>query len=150
MTVKEYAKSIGLSPQAVYKKLNRSGIELKTLKDSNTGHLTQSGIAILDGIFQPVVNQESTETQPVDNQVTELKVRLKVQEKQIEMLETQVAMLTDERDNLRKELERSQALQAAALAKIPTPAPALPAPAATQKGIIKRMVDRLRGKDRNV
>ena len=59
MTISEYARSRGVTPQAVYKRLSTKGIKVDGLRNRDKT-LTQSGIATLD---------ETLNLQPVDNQV---------------------------------------------------------------------------------
>ena len=152
MTVKEFSALVGVSHQAIYKKLKGRGVALESLKDKATGQLTADGEALLRSIYniQEQVDEQSETTaeeaarverkaappaDPADqkeetwlrNQVAELTAEVERLRNQVATLEEKEKALTDERDFLRISLERSQQLQALTASKIPNPAPALPA-----------------------
>ena len=110
MTLKEYAATIGVSVQAVYKRVKANGLNLDQLRDKETGQLTEEGLKEVDKIF----NLDSTKVESVEQLKTE-----------VEKLKTQVDMLTAERDRLLEERDRLLVLQLETLRKIPA---ALPAP----------------------
>ena len=110
MTLKEFAASVGVSVQAVYKRLKANGLNLDQLRDKGTGHFTDEGLKEVERIF----SQNSTKSTEVDKLKTE-----------VERLKTQVEMLTDERAHLLEENHALLVLQQETLRKIPA---ALPAP----------------------
>lgn len=110
MTLKEFAASVGVSVQAVYKRLKANGLNLDQLRDKETGHFTDEGLKAVEKIF----SQNSTKSTEVDKLKTE-----------VERLKTQVEMLTNERDHLREENRALLVLQQETLRRIPA---ALPAP----------------------
>lgn len=135
MTIKEVAQLTGLSHQAIYKKIKAKGMKLEELKDKATGQFTPEGEAAIRGLF----NITDTEETPVATELTTEVERLRnLVEKQGE----QIKALTDERDFLRLTLERSQHLEAAALAKLPSAPPALPA---GEKHGLRNWLQRIRG-----
>lgn len=149
MTVKEFAELVGISHQAIYKKLKGRGVALESLKDKETGQLTEEGETLLRRIYniqeqgdeqRETTAEEAAEVEreaapPAPKQVEkELRNQVAELQKEVERLRNQVATLeekqealTDERDFLRISLERSQQLQALTASKIPNPAPGLPA-----------------------
>lgn len=149
MTVKEFAALAGVSHQAIYKKLKGRGVALDKLKDKETGQLTAEGETLLRSIFhiqeqgdeqretgvEEAVEVErgtappapETNTNELRNQVEKLTAEVEKLRNQVATLEEKEKTLTEERDFLRVSLERSQQLQAITAAKIPNPAPALPA-----------------------
>lgn len=135
MTIKEVAQLTGLSHQAIYKKIKAKGLKLEELKDKATGQFTPEGEAAIRGLF----GITGTEETPVATELTTEVERLRnLVEKQGE----QIKALTDERDFLRLTLERSQHLEAAALAKLPSAPPALPA---GEKHGLRNWLQRIRG-----
>ena len=148
MTVKEFSALVGVSHQAIYKKLKGRGVALDSLKDKETGQLTADGEALLRAIYnlkgqeerqqeapEEPRNEEAGAAPPADqegetelrNQVARLQGEVERLRNQVATLEEKEAALTEERDFLRISLERSQQLQALTASKIPNPAPALPA-----------------------
>ena len=148
MTIKGFAALVGVSHQAIYKKLKGRGIALESLKDKETGQLTAEGESLLRSIYhiqgpgneqretvlEEAAGEERQAAPPVSesksnelrNQVEMLTVEVEKLRNQVEALEEKNSALIGERDFLRASLERSQQLQAMTAAKIPNPAPALP------------------------
>lgn len=148
MTVKEFSEIVGVSHQAIYKKLKGRGVALDAIKDKETGQLTQEGETLLREIYniqEPREERQEHEEEPAEveretpppaqkevakelrNQVAELQKEVERLRNQVATLEEKEKALTEERDFLRISLERSQQLQALTASKIPNPAPALPA-----------------------
>lgn len=148
MTVKEFSALVGVSHQAIYKKLKGRGVALESLKDKETGQLTADGEALLRAIYnlkgqeerqqeapEEPQNEEAGAAPPADqegenglrNQVARLQGEVERLRNQVATLEEKEKALAEERDFLRISLERSQQLQALTASKIPNPAPALPA-----------------------
>lgn len=141
MTISEYARSRGVTPQAVYKRLSTKGIKVDGLRNRDKT-LTQSGIATLDETLnlQPVdnqvdnraINQVVNVDNPVDNQqsvtmmterVTELERNLSEAEHRADLAEQKAAAAEQraaaaesERDYLREQLSAS--IKATALASM--------------------------------
>ena len=138
MTIKEVAQLTGLSHQAIYKKIKAKGLKLEELKDKATGQFTPEGEAAIRGLF----NISGTEETPVATEVEKLTTEVERLRNLVEKQGEQIKALTDERDFLRLTLERSQHLEAAALAKLPSPPPALPA---GEKHGLRNWLQRIRG-----
>ena len=141
MTISEYARSRGVTPQAVYKRLSTKGIKVDGLRNRDKT-LTQRGIETLDEVLhlQPVDNQVDNQTinqvvnvdNQVDNQqsvtmmterVTELERNLSEAEHRAELAEQKAAAAEQraaaaesERDYLREQLSAS--IKATALASM--------------------------------
>lgn len=156
MTVKEFSEIVGVSHQAIYKKLKGRGVALDAIKDKETGQLTQEGETLLREIYNIQEPREERQEQqeeaaevereaapPADqpeekelrNQVAELQKEVERLRNQVATLEEREKALTEERDFLRISLDRAQQLQALTLSKIPNPAPALPAGGSHPRGL---------------
>ena len=156
MTVKEFSEIVGVSHQAIYKKLKGRGVALDAIKDKETGQLTQEGETLLREIYniqEPQEERQEHEEEPAEveretappaqkevakelrNQVAELQKEVERLRNQVATLEDKEKALTEERDFLRISLERSQQLQALTASKIPNPAPALPAGRSHPRGL---------------
>ena len=109
MTLKEYAASIGVSVQAVYKRLKANGLNLDALRDKETGHLTDEGLKEVEKLF----NLDSTKSEDL---------RLKME---VERLKALVETITAERDRLLEERDKLLMIQMETIRRIPQ---ALPAP----------------------
>ena len=101
MTIKEFAKEKGVSLQAVYQKIKSSGLDLKSIKDSETGELTADGLKELDKLF--IKNNDIQ-----FNGLTALKVELAALKQENDHLRDQVDDLKGQRDGWK---EQAQALQ---------------------------------------
>lgn len=157
MTVKEFSEIVGVSHQAIYKKLKGRGVALDAIKDKETGQLTQEGETLLREIYniqeQRTNSEEQQEEEPAEverespppaqkevakglrNQVAELQKEVERLRNQVATLEDKEKALTEERDFLRVTLDRAQQLQALTASKIPNPAPALPAGRSHPRGL---------------
>lgn len=116
MTINEVAQRFGVSHQAVYKRIKANGLKLETLKDKKTGQLTPEGEAAVLDLFP-----QNEAPPPVATEVERLTTEVEKLRNQVESLDNQLKIITEERDFLRTTLEHSQQLQAATLAKLPTP-----------------------------
>lgn len=134
MTIKEVAQRTGLSHQAIYKKIKAKGLKLEELKDKATGQFTAEGEATVRALF----GIDDAEVEVETELTTEVERLRNLVDKQAE----QIKALTDERDFLRLTLERSQHLEAVALAKLPSAPPALPAGG---KHGLRNWLQRIRG-----
>ncbi|MBQ2013316.1 MAG: hypothetical protein II206_11085 [Bacteroidaceae bacterium] len=132
MTISEYARSRGVTPQAVYKRLSTKGIKVDNLRNQDKT-LTPQGIEIIDKAMkiQPVDNQVDNRVDTVDNQVDnqvdnrlqELEKLLLAAEHRAELAEQKAASAEQraaaaesERDYLREQLSAS--IKATALASM--------------------------------
>ena len=92
-TVSQVSKQIGVSPQAVYKKINKTFVnELKDYISNESGKtlIYDEGLKILKDSFKSTnVNQQLKNGSTMDNNTyQELVKQLEVKDKQIERLET--------------------------------------------------------------
>lgn len=79
MTIKEFAEGKGLTPQAVYKAIQRAGCKTKALTDKR-GKLTNRGLTTLERLFD--VGADPDEQQPTEQT-----------EQEIELLKQRIAEL---------------------------------------------------------
>ena len=120
MTVREAAALAGVTPQAIYKRLQSAEKPLDTLRNKDTKQLTADGIAVLAAIYPALAAPDESD---LSAQVTELTKQVTELNNSVIKLTAQVEALTSERDHLRQVLDHEQQLHAALLAKLP----ALPA-----------------------
>lgn len=80
MTVNDAAKQYGISKQMVYRILNKSGEPINTLKDPESGLLTDAGMAILADRY----SKRDTSVNKVDNKL--------IDSLQTELTETKAAL----------------------------------------------------------
>lgn len=145
MTIKEVAQLTGLSHQAIYKKLKARGLKVETLKNKETGQLTEDGERTIRELF----NLSTSAPEPVATEVEKLTTENEKLRNQVANLEKRVEELTGERDFLRRTLDtttealtNAQKLQAATLAKMPL----LPS---GEPGRLRRAWDKIRGRGNN-
>ena len=155
MTVKEFAISKGLTPQAVYQRLKtyceQNGIDYKALKQPGSADFTEEGLRILNALYsqdsksdKEVVKQAVTISADLIDaklEIERLKQTIKKGEAERDALQSRIDQLTEEaakreervreleqeRDFLRLTVSQSNELHAKALAMLQ--------PAQTEKGL---------------
>ena len=70
MTIKEFSKKMGITPQAVYQKMKNSSIDLNSIKDAKTGELTDEGLEILNNLFSKGGASEGKENAALIDKIT--------------------------------------------------------------------------------
>lgn len=156
MTIKELAQELGVSHQAVYKKLTKNGIKLDALKNPRTGEITPDGEKTIRGLFAPqqeteasttkaesqvstgspdVASEVETKLQELNNEVESLRHDLTDARHRAELAEMRATAAEGERDFLRAQLDN--AIKANALASMKRLAP----PEDSQKGLVRRVAD---------
>ena len=149
MNIKEVAQLTGLSHQAIYKKIKANGIVLETLKDKPTGHFTADGEAKIRDLFGISEKTNTPNATELTTKVAELTTEVEKLRNQVAMMQTRVDELTGERDFLRMTLERSQHLEAAAIAKLPTPPKLLPSGNDTHGGGLRGWFQRRKNRHKS-
>ena len=127
MTIKQAAEKYGISVQAIYSRLKKNGIKLETLKDADTGELTDDAMAVLDKLFDKE-NREKREN--FNSTIERLQGDLNRLDKEnanliekIKTLEAANAELKAERERLLTIAQQAQELHKAALERLlPPPA----------------------------
>ena len=131
MTIKALAQELGRSQQAVYKRLTRAGIYLKSLREPGNGTLTAEGERIIRELYAatqeeppaappPPAKADSTclnaEVERLNSEVERLKSRLTEEKHRAELAEAREEAAANERDFLRIQLDN--AIKASALASV--------------------------------
>lgn len=134
MTIKELAKELGRSHQAVYKKLGNAGIDLNALKNPTTGELTTEGEKIVRELYSPkatatealrtevesevekVESKVESEVERLQSELNALQLDLIEAKHKAEVAEIRATAAEDERDYLRSQLDN--AIKASALASV--------------------------------
>lgn len=115
MNIKEFAKSIGISTQAVYQRIKGAGIALDSLKEPGTQDLSEDGKKQLAQLF---AKQQTTN----DGLQKSLQKSLQTEN---EFLKQRCADLEADRDRWQRAAEQAQQLaaqaQALSLARLPAP-----------------------------
>ena len=123
MTIKELAKELGRSHQAVYKKLGNAGIDLNALKNPTTGELTTEGEKIVRDLYSPkatateaLLTEVESEVERLQSELNALQLDLIEAKHKAEVAEIRATAAEDERDYLRSQLD--YAIKASALASV--------------------------------
>lgn len=155
MTVKEFANSKGLTPQAVYQRLKthceQNGIDYKALKQPGSPDLTEDGLQILNALYSQDAKSEketvkqaltiSSDLIAAHIEIERLKQAIEEGQTERDALQSRIDQLTEEaakreervreleqeRDFLRLTVSQSNELHAKALAMLQ--------PAQTEKGL---------------
>lgn len=133
MTIREISTRLNVTQQNVYKRLKSHGIDIKTLKDNETGQLTEDGLQTISKIFG--VDFSGAAPGAAENSTNDSATQLTIEQlrKEVETLTTEVDKLNDknnyltekvemlqsERDSLKQQLLQANQLHLMALQRIP-------------------------------
>jgi len=125
MTVREVAAELGVSVPTLYRRLKAEGIDIKGLRDGDTGALTAEGASIIAALFsgsgddkavrdiiggasQTVAHDTACNDTALQVEAAVLRVRLEAAEAEAGRLRAEVDSLKAERDRLLTLLEGEQ------------------------------------------
>lgn len=119
MTIKQLAKELKVSPQAVYQRLQSRKIDVKTLTHPVTKELTSDGEYVIRQMYSQENNQGSSQaltekqsTQDKDaKELEELRKQVAVLIEKNSSLEKRIEELKEEREAFREGMQTSQRLQ---------------------------------------
>lgn len=126
MTIKDAAEKYGVTKQAIYQRLKKQGIDLDTIKDSETGELTADAEAMLFKLYgtenkpkaqnlNSIIQSLKTENKALTLEVDELK-------KENQRLAERVKELSQDKELLADTLKESQRIQLAMIQqRLPEP-----------------------------
>lgn len=125
MTIKQAAEKYGISVQAIYSRLKKNGIGLESLKDAETGELTNDAMVVFDKLFDKE-NRDKRES--FNSTIERLQGDLNRLDKEnanliekIKTLEAANAELKAERERLLTIAQQAQELHKAALERLLPP-----------------------------
>ena len=128
MTIKQIAKELNVSPQAVYQRLQARKIDVKTLTHPVTKELTSDGEFVIRSMYEQDKKQSLTEKQSRQDDQKELEELRKQVSSLIEKntsLERRIDELIDQRDSYKDAMQTSQRMQEQMLNRfLPEPKPA--------------------------
>ena len=134
MTIKELATKLDVSPQAVYKRLQRENIKPQQLKQGD--QLTPEGVNLIEQLFKQTNNQ-SVELKELREKVDKLTA-------EVETLRAQLQEAKEQRDKWQEEAStahqlalQAQQLNAAAMKQL-----ALPPAASERQGLLQKLFGR--------
>ena len=119
MKIRDFAAEIGITPQAVYKAINRAGLSARSLT-SKSGNLTSKGLSELRRLFSEGQEDDQPEKRPekADQEQDELRLRIKALEDEVSEWKKRYFDLVDSSNNERAQLriiiDQEQKLRAAA------------------------------------
>ena len=136
MTIKQIAKELNVSPQAVYQRLQARKIDVKTLTHPVTKELTSDGEFVIRSMYEQDNKQALTEKQSRQDDQKELEELRKQVASLIEKnssLEKRIDELIDQRDSYKEVMLSSQRVQEQMINRfLPEPKPAEEKPASTE------------------
>lgn len=146
MKIKDAAQKYGVSPQAIYKRLNSNGIDVHGLIDPQTKELTADAEAMLAKLYdkpdQPKPEGLKSTIERLQSEVNRLSIENATLVERCENLQAQVTKLENERERLLGLAEGAQEAQRQLLQGL-LPAAANAATDGTQ-GATGGFIDRLR------
>lgn len=123
MTIKQMAAKHNVSPQAVYQRLKKQGVNVNSLMDKETQELSPEGEMILDQLFDkknaPFKANSTAYAEEQKKQITDLNIEISTLREKIDSLEKEKKALTEERDFLRAALVKAQDNQMETLKLLP-------------------------------
>ena len=119
MKIRDFAAEIGITPQAVYKAINRAGLSARALTNKS-GNLTSKGLSELRKLFSGDQDEDQPDQRPErsDQAQDELRLRIKALEDEVSLWQKRYFDLVEssnqERAQLRILIDQEQKLRAAA------------------------------------
>ena len=122
-TIKQIADELGVSKQAVRKKIDNLGLSTKLQTNGNQFAIDKRQETAIKQAFascdrKPVTDNQS---QTIDNLVVTLQEELKLKNKQIETLSNSLADVTTALAASQQQLSAAQALHAGTISQLPPP-----------------------------
>lgn len=112
MTIKQMAKKQNVSPQAIYQRLKRQGVNVNSLIDKETQELTPEGEMVLNDMFNkknaPIKPNSTAFADEQKKRITELNIEVANLKEKVSSLETQLRKTEEDRDYLRLQLDKAQ------------------------------------------
>ena len=119
MTIKEAAAHYGVSTQAIYQRIAKSGKKSKDITNRETGDLTEEGAALLSTWF---TNSQPVEVDPTCNHCKELQSQIDALTATNAALQSQIDTLERDKDRLYMLLAQEQkTTQALTASRLTTP-----------------------------
>lgn len=108
-TVSQIAQELGISNQAVLKRINNLSDNHKPTKVSGTYVIDSEIEALIKGV-KPTTNPQPTNNQPTTNQVVSLQKEIEHLKEQAKVKDKQIAQLNNQAETLHKLLDQQQQL----------------------------------------
>ena len=107
MTITALAKHLNVSTMTVYRRCKKNGVDIESLRDSQSGELSHEGIAVISAWFDSVEPQSATDNAtPVEQSANSDKtVNEAVLRAQLDAANDTISRLEAERDRLVSQLE---------------------------------------------
>lgn len=116
MTIKEAATKYGISTQAIYQRIAKSGKKAKDITNAKTGELTETGAALLASWF---TNEPTKEIDKTCNRCKQLEKEIAALQAEKQGLQEQLASMQTDKDRLYTLLNQAQqTAQALTVARI--------------------------------
>ena len=145
MTIKEVAEQYGITPQAVYKRLRENKIEVKTITDAKTKHLTADGEGVIKRLFDGegqnkplMIHVEKATWEALNDELNQLKKKLSDLEKDLQTREKRIDELEADKAYFKDQIDKAQAERSELISRIPTQQERRP-------GFIRRLLSGNRG-----
>lgn len=111
MTIKEFAKSKGISTQAVYQRIKGAGLALDSLRDAQG--LTQDGLQQLEGLFASTATDSRQKA--LQEQIQALTAALEDMRQQRDQWQRQAEQAANALEVAQRIADQAQQLNAAAI-----------------------------------
>lgn len=98
MTIKEFARRQGVTPQAVYQKMKAAGLDVSSIKKENSADLTAEGLEAVKALFSKQGKESNKETAALLDKINSLNGQLNEKAAVIETFKARIEELTAERD----------------------------------------------------
>ena len=125
MTIKQMADKLGVTPQAIYQRLKKNGVQISTLIDRETKELTGEAEVIIGKLYGPDQSEIKPTKQSVidalNEQVQTLRTEKAVLLERIKSLEESVSSLKSDKESLTTALDKAQELHKQTITLLPAP-----------------------------
>ena len=135
MTIKDFAKSQGVTTQAIYQRIKAAGIDLASIKKESSAELTAEGLETCKRLYSKpdeTIKKENKalkeRLEALEKENNALQMDLESKKQEIEKKEREIERITAERDRwasmaeaAQETAQRAQALQMASIQALKKP-----------------------------
>lgn len=104
VTITAIAKELNTTPMTIYRRLKKAGVKVEDLRDEQN-EITPAGASIIASMFTPQTTEQAVEQAVKGDGTGDARTDAAILRAKLDGAEALIAALTDERDQLRRQLQ---------------------------------------------